>query len=428
MGSPIVRLVRRHPLAAFFVLAYALSWWGWPLYALGLFADPDRQLRAVPGGAGGALRSPTAAPAWGRCCAGWCGGGSGLRWYAVALLLPVAVAGAAAGLNVLLGAQAPRGRRARGLVAPRPDLPPGAPHPRLRRGVGGAGLAGLRPPGACRPAARRSAPACSWGRWWPGGTCPSSPPGTAAGRSWAPSSAPRWCITWVFNSTGGSVLLTMLLHATNNTVSGAPLRAPLHRRGRRHPGLAAERAVGPGGPRRGARGPARPASPAGSRCPRSTLSLSQTPHVIRHESGPRRGPAPVSSRRRPPARPESIPIPPAPGGQPTMLRRPAPALPSSHASPAPPAPLAPPAPPAVPSWPRLPRPSRPSPGRRAKRSRPATGGPAARGPPGPAAADRGRPGRGGGATSPGPWSASASPGRRWPSCRAGRCASPAASA
>jgi hypothetical protein len=28
-------------------------------------------------------------------------------------------------------------------------------------------------------------------------------------------------IAWVFNGSGGSVLLTMLLHATNNTVSGA---------------------------------------------------------------------------------------------------------------------------------------------------------------------------------------------------------------
>ncbi len=29
-------VVRRHPLTVFFVLAYAFSWWPWPLYALGL--------------------------------------------------------------------------------------------------------------------------------------------------------------------------------------------------------------------------------------------------------------------------------------------------------------------------------------------------------------------------------------------------------
>ena len=28
--------MRRHPLVVFFVLAYAFSWWPWPLYALGL--------------------------------------------------------------------------------------------------------------------------------------------------------------------------------------------------------------------------------------------------------------------------------------------------------------------------------------------------------------------------------------------------------
>ena len=26
-------VIRKHPLVAFFVLAYALSWWPWPLYA-----------------------------------------------------------------------------------------------------------------------------------------------------------------------------------------------------------------------------------------------------------------------------------------------------------------------------------------------------------------------------------------------------------
>jgi hypothetical protein len=28
--------VRRHPLIVFFMLAYAFSWWPWPLFALGL--------------------------------------------------------------------------------------------------------------------------------------------------------------------------------------------------------------------------------------------------------------------------------------------------------------------------------------------------------------------------------------------------------
>ena len=33
-------LLKRHPLIAFFVLAYSLSWWPWILYALHLVPTP----------------------------------------------------------------------------------------------------------------------------------------------------------------------------------------------------------------------------------------------------------------------------------------------------------------------------------------------------------------------------------------------------
>ena len=36
----ISALVKRHRLTAFFILAYALSWWAWILYALGVFPNP----------------------------------------------------------------------------------------------------------------------------------------------------------------------------------------------------------------------------------------------------------------------------------------------------------------------------------------------------------------------------------------------------
>jgi hypothetical protein len=39
MGG-MLALVKRHPLATFFVLAYALSWWAWIPYARGLFPNP----------------------------------------------------------------------------------------------------------------------------------------------------------------------------------------------------------------------------------------------------------------------------------------------------------------------------------------------------------------------------------------------------
>ena len=33
-------LVKRHPIITFFVLALALSWWPWILYAFGLYPAP----------------------------------------------------------------------------------------------------------------------------------------------------------------------------------------------------------------------------------------------------------------------------------------------------------------------------------------------------------------------------------------------------
>src|ERR671913_2367033 len=99
-------LVKRHPLIAFFVLTLALSWWPWILYAFGLSPTPIASfgpflaalvvLAITQGksGIGGLLRRMVR----------W---RVGLRWYAVALLLPVGIALAATALNVLLGARAP---------------------------------------------------------------------------------------------------------------------------------------------------------------------------------------------------------------------------------------------------------------------------------------------------------------------------------
>src|SRR5918994_4741295 len=104
--SYLVSLIRRHPLISFFVLAFALSWWSWILYAFGLSPAPIASfgpflaalvvlaLTYGKAGIGGLLRRMVQ----------W---RVGLRWYAVALLLPIGIALAATALNVLLGAQAP---------------------------------------------------------------------------------------------------------------------------------------------------------------------------------------------------------------------------------------------------------------------------------------------------------------------------------
>ena len=38
--SPISALTKNYPMTTFFLLAYALSWWVWILYAVGGFASP----------------------------------------------------------------------------------------------------------------------------------------------------------------------------------------------------------------------------------------------------------------------------------------------------------------------------------------------------------------------------------------------------
>ena len=106
MMSRLSNLVKQHPLITFFVLSYALSWWPSILYALDLSPQPVAGfgpflaalvvlvLTRGKSGIGGLLRRMVR----------W---RVGLRWYAVALLLPVAITLAATSLNVLLGAQAP---------------------------------------------------------------------------------------------------------------------------------------------------------------------------------------------------------------------------------------------------------------------------------------------------------------------------------
>ena len=213
-------LVKRHPLIAFFVLAFALSWWPWILYAFGLSPTPIASfgpflaalvvLAITQGksGIGGLLRRMVR----------W---RVGIRWYAVALLLPVGIALAATALNVLLGAQAPSAADLGGwtglfsIFAVRLLIP----------GTGGAweepGWRGFALPSL---QAGRSALLASlilgavWALWH-------LPLVVATGQmgAWDIVTIMAWALvlTWVYNGTGGSVLIVMLFHAMFNTVSGS---------------------------------------------------------------------------------------------------------------------------------------------------------------------------------------------------------------
>ena len=102
-------LIKRYPLITFFVLAYGIAWNPWLFYAVHLSPFP-----ILATGPALVALIVTAIIA---IISGWSGVKAlllrlvqwrvGLRWYAVALLLPVILWEAAVSLNVLLGAPLP---------------------------------------------------------------------------------------------------------------------------------------------------------------------------------------------------------------------------------------------------------------------------------------------------------------------------------
>lgn len=98
---------QRHRLSAFFVLAIAISWCSWPLYAVGLLP----QFEFLPIGplaaaviVIGLAEGRAGFRAWGRRLIRW---RVGWVWYAVALLLPAMMALLTGFANMALGAPAP---------------------------------------------------------------------------------------------------------------------------------------------------------------------------------------------------------------------------------------------------------------------------------------------------------------------------------
>ena len=148
-GGPAA-FVRRHQLAAFVVLAYALSWWAWIWYRLDsenvgapiLPMGPLLAALIVLFLVGGWPEVKDLLQSIVRWRVGWV-------WYLVALGLPVALTLTALGLNLLLGAEPVAGFRRPGARRPRRAL---RLHPALHRPRRGAGMARLRaPPPPRRP-------------------------------------------------------------------------------------------------------------------------------------------------------------------------------------------------------------------------------------------------------------------------------------
>ena len=211
-------MVKRHPMIAFFVLAYAFSWWPWILSALGVIDNPIvgfgpflaalLVLGLTEGrrGIGALLRRMVQ----------W---RVGPGWYAVALLLPAAVAGLASMLNVTLGARGSHSGRAGTLDRDLRHLRHPLDRPRLRRRLGGAGLARVRRAAAAGPLVGADLRAGAR-RLIAGWHLPLIAVGQVHYADVVSIMGATIVINWLFNHVRGSVLLIMILHAANNAISG----------------------------------------------------------------------------------------------------------------------------------------------------------------------------------------------------------------
>jgi membrane protease YdiL (CAAX protease family) len=210
--------MKRRPLTTFFVLAYALSWWAWILFALGLFPNPIASfgpflaaivVLALTEGKAGLLGLFRRMVRW-RVAP---------RWYLVALLLPTALTAIAAALNILLGAQPSAAQ-----LGAWPQLLPTFFILLLVPGFGGAweepGWRGYALPRLQR---RRSALVASLilAVLIAGWHLPLMVEGQVHYSDIVLILAAVIVVNWVFNNAQGSVLIIMLLHAANNTISGS---------------------------------------------------------------------------------------------------------------------------------------------------------------------------------------------------------------
>src|SRR5215217_5050731 len=213
--------VRRHPLITFFVLTYAISWVGLPLYAAGVWPIPFlatgpliAALIVVPISQGRAglrelgLRMIRWRVRW--------------YWYAVAVGLPLAVLLITVGLNVALGAGTPSLAGVGSLstilmvFAVRLINPLDGPMGE-EPGWRGFALPGLQT--SRSPLVTTLILAVLITGWHlptfflEGGFQPSIFVGAVLG-----TVAVTFWYTWLFNHTGGSVLITLVSHATQGTI------------------------------------------------------------------------------------------------------------------------------------------------------------------------------------------------------------------
>jgi membrane protease YdiL (CAAX protease family) len=219
MMSRLSSVVKRHPLIAFFLLAFALTWWAtivyvvypnpFPVFPYGPFLAAIIVLGLTTGKSG--IKQLLGRIVLWRV---------GLRWYAIALFLPVVLAAVAVYLNVLLGAPAPTWGELGGwpgllimfplillIGGPLGEEPGwrGYALPRLQTG---------------RSALTASLILGALIALWHLPLLLTSEEPVPAGAFFPEIIAGMIVISWVYNSTQGSVLLAALIHTSHNAIEG----------------------------------------------------------------------------------------------------------------------------------------------------------------------------------------------------------------
>lgn len=217
--SHISAVMKKYPLTSFFVLAYAFSWWPWILYALGKFDTPIASFGPFVAAMVVLAVTQRKAGVMGllRRMGRW---RVGVGWYAVALGLPALLTLSATALNVVMGAEAPTSTELKGWTG----LFATFALVLLVPGVGGAweepGWRGYAVP---RLQSRRSALSASLilGALIAGWHLPLMVAGQVHYSDIVLIFAAVIVVNWLFNNARGSVLIVMVLHAANNTISGS---------------------------------------------------------------------------------------------------------------------------------------------------------------------------------------------------------------
>lgn len=218
MLATLLSPVRRYPLASFVILAYAFSWWTWPLYSRGVIDSPIIGfgpfvgavivLAVISGRAAVKDLLRRMLPAR----IGWV-------WYALALALPIVLNGIAAILTVALGAPTPAVER----VTAWPNLIPTFFLLLLVPGIGGTweepGWRGFAWPRLEIGRSRLVASALLW-IIIVGWHLPLFLYGKIEWADVVGIAGSVILMNWLFESAQRNIFVIMLMHAMNNTISG----------------------------------------------------------------------------------------------------------------------------------------------------------------------------------------------------------------